>query len=61
MARAAAEGHRVVLVVATDGDHGESPDDLEPGESLVDRRRKETAASAAALGLMPRWRRQAAI
>ena len=28
MARAAAEGHRVVLVVATDGRHGEVPDDL---------------------------------
>ena len=28
MARAVAEGHRVVLVVATNGDHGESPDVL---------------------------------
>ena len=28
MARADAEGHRVVLVVATDGAHGEVPDDL---------------------------------
>ena len=28
MARASAEGHRVVLVVATNGDHGEVPDDL---------------------------------
>jgi LmbE family N-acetylglucosaminyl deacetylase len=51
MARAAAEGHRVVLVVATNGDHGEVPDDLQPGETLVDRRRLETAASAAALGV----------
>ncbi len=34
IARAAAEGHRVVLVVATNGDHGEVPDDLGPGESL---------------------------
>jgi LmbE family N-acetylglucosaminyl deacetylase len=51
MARAAAEGHRVVLVVATNGEHGERPDDLAPGESLVDRRRKETTASAAALGV----------
>ena len=25
MARAAKEGHRVVLVVATDGDHGDAP------------------------------------
>ena len=51
IAQAAAEGHRVVLVVATNGDHGEVPDDLAPGETLVDRRRTETAASAAALGI----------
>lgn len=51
IARAAAEGHRVVLVVATDGDHGELPDDLGPDESLVDRRRVETAASADTLGI----------
>ncbi len=30
IARAAAQGHRVVLVVATNGDHGEVPDDLGP-------------------------------
>ena len=51
MARAAAEGHRVVLVVCTNGDHGEVPDDLGDGESLVDRRRQETATSAAVLGV----------
>ncbi len=51
IARAAAENHRVVLVVATNGDHGEVPDDLGPGETLVDRRRAETEASAAALGI----------
>ena len=51
IARAVAEGHRVVLVVATNGDHGETPDDLAPGETLVDRRRKETEASAAVLGI----------
>ncbi len=50
-ARAAAEGHRVVLVVATGGEHGEVPDDLAPGETLADRRRAETDASAAALGI----------
>jgi LmbE family N-acetylglucosaminyl deacetylase len=49
--RAAAEGHRVVLVVATNGDHGEVPDDLAPGETLVDRRRAETEAAAAVLGI----------
>jgi len=51
MARAVAEGHRVVLVVATNGDHGESPDDLAEGETLVDRRRAETAQSATVLGV----------
>ena len=51
MARAAAEGHRVVLVVCTNGEHGESPDDLQAGERLVDRRRTETEASAAVLGV----------
>ncbi len=51
MARAAAEGHRVVLVVATNGDHGEVPDDLAEGETLVDRRRVETDRSASALGV----------
>ena len=51
MARASAEGHRVVLVVATNGEHGEVPEDLRDGETLVDRRRAETEASAAALGI----------
>lgn len=51
IARAASEGHRVVLVVATNGDHGEVPDDLADGETLVDRRRNETLASAAELGI----------
>ena len=51
MARAAAEGHRVVLIVATNGEHGEVPDDLSDGETLADRRRAETDASAAALGV----------
>ena len=51
MARAAAEGHRVVLVVATNGDHGEVPDDLAPGETLVQRRKEETARSAEVLGV----------
>ncbi len=50
MARAAAEGHRVVLVVATDGAFGEVPDDLADDETLVERRKKETDQSIAALG-----------
>jgi len=51
IARAAAEGHRVVLVVCTDGSLGEVPDDLGPDETIVDRRRAETAASAEILGI----------
>ena len=51
MARAAAEGTRVVLVVATNGDHGLVPDDLGPDETLVDRRRRETRASGEVLGV----------
>lgn len=51
MARASAEGHRVVLVVATNGDFGEVPDDLGDGETLVDRRRSETERSAEVLGI----------
>jgi LmbE family N-acetylglucosaminyl deacetylase len=50
MSRAAAEGHRVVLVVATGGEFGETPDNLTDGETLAQRRAKETAVSAAALG-----------
>ena len=51
MARAAAEGHRVVLVVATRGEHGEVEDGfLAPGETLGDRRTAETLAAAGLLG-----------
>ena len=51
MARAAAEGHRVVLVIATNGEYGEVPQDLAEGETLVDRRRAEADRSAAVLGV----------
>ena len=51
IARAGAEGHRVVLVVATNGEHGEVPDDLAAEETLVDRRRAETVAAAEHLGI----------
>jgi len=50
MAKLAAAGHRVVLVCATGGEHGEQPADLAEGESLGDRRRVETERSAAVLG-----------
>ena len=51
MARATAEGHRVVLVIATNGEHGESPEDLASGETLVQRRHSETLRSAEILGV----------
>ena len=51
IARATAEGHRVVLIVATNGDYGEVPSDLQAGETLVDRRFKEVMASARVLGV----------
>jgi LmbE family N-acetylglucosaminyl deacetylase len=51
MARASAEGHRVVLVVATAGGVGlVSSDFLADGESLADRRTVELRRSATALG-----------
>lgn len=51
MARAAAAGHRVVLAVATGGEYGEVPEDLAPGETLVERRRAETMRSAEIIGV----------
>ena len=51
IARAADEGNRVVLVVATNGDHGDVPEDLAHDETLIDRRRRETEQSAALLGV----------
>lgn len=51
MARAAAEGHRVVVVFATHGEHGEVAADAAEGESVAEYRRREAEASAAALGL----------
>jgi LmbE family N-acetylglucosaminyl deacetylase len=49
MARAAAEGHRVVLVVATDGDLGLSSSRF--SADLGERRREEARASARVLGV----------
>lgn len=51
MARASAEGHRVVVVFATNGDHGEVAEDAVEGETVADHRRREAEASAAVLGL----------
>jgi len=52
MAKLAADGHRVVLVVATRGENGEVEEGfLRPGEPLWERRVVETAASAGILGV----------
>jgi LmbE family N-acetylglucosaminyl deacetylase len=52
MARAAAAGHRVVLVVATRGELGEVDDGvLEEGEELGERRVAETAHAGEILGV----------
>ncbi len=51
MALAKAHGHRVVLVVATRGELGEVPGDLQPGESLAERRTAETLAAAEIIGI----------
>jgi LmbE family N-acetylglucosaminyl deacetylase len=52
MARAKAEGHRVVLVVATKGELGEhDPGILGPGETLTDRRVAEQLDAARRLGV----------
>lgn len=49
--KAAEEGHRVVLVLATRGEHGEVEEGfLADGESLAERRVAETQAAAAILG-----------
>ena len=50
MARAAAEGHRVILVVATDGELGLASRDYAAG-GLDARRRQELETSARALGV----------
>src|SRR4029077_6318572 len=52
LAKLAAAGHRTVLVFATKGEQGEVDDGfLDEGEALWQRREKETAASAAILGV----------
>ncbi len=52
MARAAAAGHRVVLVTATAGDRGEVAEGfLAPGETLAQRRTAELAAAGEILGV----------
>jgi LmbE family N-acetylglucosaminyl deacetylase len=54
-AKASKEGHRVVLVIATRGEHGEVADGfLQDGEELWTRREKEVEAAAEILGVH-RW------
>ena len=52
LAKAAAAGHRTVLVFGTRGEHGEVDEGfLEPGETLGERRTQETLRSAEVLGV----------
>ncbi len=52
LAKAAAEGHRVVLVSATRGEHGTVAEGLlDSGETLADRRTQELLAAARILGV----------
>src|SRR5688500_3649860 len=52
MAKAAADGHRVILVTATKGEHGEVVEGfLDPGEELWQRREQEVADACKALGV----------
>lgn len=52
MAKAAHDGHRVVLVTATGGEHGEVDDGfLDDGETLGERRAAELQAAAKILGV----------
>lgn len=52
MARAAAAGHRVILVVATDGELGLASQEYASGGGLAARRMHELEASAKALGVV---------
>lgn len=52
MVKAKADGHQVILLVATRGEMGEPVEGvLDPGELLADRREAETHESAALLGV----------
>ena len=52
IAKAVKDGHRVVLVTATRGEHGEYPEGfLAEGETLASRREKEMADAVAVLGI----------
>lgn len=50
MTRLSREGHRVVVVYGTGGEHGTAPEDLPEGTSLAEFRRGEAEASARVTG-----------
>jgi LmbE family N-acetylglucosaminyl deacetylase len=55
LAKASADGHRVVVVTATQGEHGNTPDGLlRPGEHLWQRRMAESVEAGRILGVH-RW------
>lgn len=54
MAKAVREGHRVVEIIATNGDHGtppEAPEDGSPALSVVEHRRQEATRAAEVIGI----------
>ncbi len=51
IAKYASAGHRLVLVTATDGRHGEKPADITTPEQLLERRRAELAQAVSILGV----------
>ncbi|NBU06408.1 MAG: GlcNAc-PI de-N-acetylase [Acidimicrobiia bacterium] len=51
IAKYSSAGHRLVLVTATDGRHGEKPEGITTPEQLLERRREELAKAAAVLGV----------
>ena len=51
MIRAAEEGHTVVVVFGTHGEHGEVPEDLAPDETVAHRRMREAGRAAEVAGI----------
>lgn len=51
MIRAAEDGHTVIVVFGTHGEHGEAPDDLAPDETVAQRRMQEAGRAAAVAGI----------
>ncbi len=55
LAKASANGHRILVVTATRGEHGHTPDGLlKPGEQLWERRVAECVEAGRILGVH-RW------